>query len=106
MPGASPAWCYSVGSVAAGFPLPVRLADPCVRRENLPGDVVAVLLVPEPTPAGMEGVRDLRPEDAPGRRIAVGDVDTRDLVVGVVLAEAAAGGRVDRRRRVAPFGEP
>src|SRR5215212_6555270 len=67
--------------------------------------VVAVLLGVEPAPAAPEQRRRLGPEDAPRARVSVRDVDAGDLVVLVVLAEAALVG-VDRRRCVTALGEP
>src|SRR6266446_9477961 len=58
-------------------------------REDFPGEVVAVLLAPEPTPAVLPHPWDLRAEDPVDRRIAVRDVHARDLVVAVVLARPA-----------------
>src|SRR3954470_8749746 len=74
------------------------------RRDDLVGRVVAVLLGVEPAPAAPEQRRRLGPEDAPGARVAVRDVGAGDLVVLVVLAEAALC--VDRRGRVTALGEP
>src|SRR4029078_9770420 len=58
---------------------------------DLPGDVVAVLLGPEGAPLGAARVRTLGAEDAVGRRVAIGDVDARDLVVAVVVRRATQG---------------
>src|SRR5882724_6376231 len=74
-------------------------------REDFPGEVVAVLLAPEPTPAVLPHPWDLRAEDPVDRRIAVRDVHARDLVVAVVLARPADR-RVDRRGGIASLGEP
>jgi hypothetical protein len=89
---------------------------------ELPGVVVAVLLGEEDAPwrivvvspsapvavDGREGVRILGAEETADRRIAVGDVDARELVVtfvrearGVLVEER----RVDRRRRVTALRE-
>src|SRR4051794_6067244 len=75
------------------------------RRDDLVRRVVAVLLGVEPAPAAAEQRRRPGPEDAPRARVAVRDVGAGDLVVLVVLAEAALVG-VDRRRRVTALGEP
>src|SRR4051795_3490992 len=75
------------------------------RRDDLVRRVVAVLLGVEPAPAAPEQRRRLGPEDAPGAGVAVRDVGAGDLVVLVVLAEAALVG-VDRRGRVTALGEP
>src|SRR2546425_1583537 len=75
------------------------------RGKDLKGGVVAVLLAPEPAPAVVEHVRDLRPQDSANRRVSIGNVDARDLVVAVVLAESSVRG-VEGRGGIAPFGEP
>src|SRR5262249_8148113 len=75
-----------------------------LRTGDFPGDVVAVLLGPEQTPAVVTEARHLGAEDAVRARVAVREVDTGDLVVTLVLPEAAIG-RVERRRDVATLGE-
>src|SRR2546426_3583472 len=86
---------------SGSFGLVVRVT----RGHDLPGDVVPVLLRPEPAPTVVEDVRILRAEDALDGGVAIGDMRARDLVVSVVLAEAGVRG-IDRRGWVAPFGEP
>src|SRR6185295_5865309 len=84
---AGPSWSVRAQpSVMAGIPVivVVVMAGPG-RADDLPGDVVAVLRRVEHAPAVPERLRPLRPEQAVRRRIAVGDVDARELVVAVVL---------------------
>src|SRR2546430_14170555 len=73
--------------------------------DHLPGDVVAVLLRPEPAPAVVSKVRKLRAEDSVDRRVAVRDVRPGDLVVAVVLAKTAAR-RVAGGGGIAPLCQP
>src|SRR5262249_48499363 len=70
-------------------------------REDLPGRVVAVLLGPEQPPDAVPEVRVAGADEPTDRRVTVGEVDAGDLVVVLVLAEAAVRG-VDRGRGVAP----
>ena len=75
-------------------------------RDDLVRAVVPVLLGVEEAPVlVLEQVRVLRSEEPVHGRVPVGDVRARDLVVAVVLAEAAGRG-VDRRRRVTALGQP
>ena len=119
MPRASPASarpsCSSTntrkGPGGAGGPGPSR--SPRLRTvrpvalcgNHLVGRVVAVLLGVEPAPARLERLRRLRAEDAVRAGIAVGDDDPRDLVVVLVLAEAAVSG-VERGRGVTALRQP
>src|SRR5262245_1802146 len=81
--------------------------------DDLPGRVVAMLLGPEDPPGAglplvarrLERPRRLGTEDPLRGRVAVRDVDTGDLVVAFVLAEAGVVG-VERRRRVAALCQP
>src|SRR3954469_2346263 len=88
-----------------GPAMPMHCSARGGRRDDLVGRVVAVLLGVEPAPAAPEQRRRLGPEDPPRAGVAVRDVGAGDLVVLVVLAEAALVG-VDRRRRVTALGEP
>src|SRR5262245_755825 len=63
-----------------------RLGDVRI-RDDLVGDVVAVLLRVEHSPGPIERSGDLGPQDTGWRGVAVRDVDASDLVVAVV-AEA------------------
>src|SRR4051794_36283666 len=78
----------AAGTLVVG--MPGRHID-AGRREELPGDVVTVLLRPEDTPALREGSRHGGPQQAADRRVAVRDVNAGDLVVAVVVE---AGGLV------------
>src|ERR1700751_3190905 len=86
-----------------GSSLPVTL----LRELDLPREVVAVLLRPEPAPLAttVPQVRIPGAEQALRAGIAVRDEHAGDLVVSLVLAEAAGRG-IEGRRRVAALGEP
>src|SRR5215475_13066929 len=73
---------------------------------DLPREVVAVLLCVEPAPfAAAPEIRNLGAEQAVRAGIAVRDMDAGDLVVALVLPEAAGRG-VERRGWIAALGEP
>src|SRR5689334_15612621 len=74
---------------------------------DLPGDIVAMLLRVEHVPAIMEWVRRLGPEQATHLRVAVRNVEPGDLVVAVVLEAVASGAprRINRCRGIAPQRE-
>src|SRR5262249_60942798 len=62
-----------------------------VVAQDLEGGVVAVLRGVEGTPALLEELRHCRAEDPRGGRIAVRDVESRDLVVPFVLETGRSG---------------
>src|SRR5262249_59460395 len=77
------------------------------RVDHLVGDVVAVLLgvEPAPLPVAVEELRLLLGQDPLHAWVAVRDGGAGELVVLVVLAEAAVR-RVDRRGGVAALRDP
>src|SRR5919112_4540394 len=71
---------------------------------DLPCGVVPVLLGPEGPPAGGQRVGHLGAQESRGGRVTVGDVDSGDLVVSVVVGRAVH--RVEGGRGVAALGQP
>src|SRR5205085_10996565 len=65
--------------VAAVIPVAVTVVGRVAGLEDFPQHVVAVLLAPEDPPLAVEGTRRPRAEEALDRRVAVRDVDARDL---------------------------
>src|SRR5689334_21196535 len=92
-PGPSALCCYAEDSPV----LPVE--------HHLVGRVVAMLLGVEPAPFRITKVRNFGAENATRRRVTVRYVGSGDLVVALVLSEAAEGG-VDGRRRVPALCQP
>jgi hypothetical protein len=62
----------------------------------------------EDPPAVFEGVGELGPQDTTSSGVAVGDVDTGNLVVSVILEAITAGCEhlgIERRRRITALGQ-
>src|SRR5262249_60866428 len=89
------------------WPGPAVVVPVSLVGDDLPREVVAVLLVPEQPPAVLERLRFLGPQDAADRRVAVGHVDAGDLVVALVVETVAERGEhvVLGRRRVTALGD-
>ena len=78
--------------------------------ENLPGDVIAVLLGIEQAPAALERLRNLGAEETEYTRIAVGKMPAGDFVVALIVERPrwrckAAEDRIQRRGYVAALRE-
>ena len=76
------------------------------RGQNLPGDIVSVLLSVEHTPASAEWSGRLRTQETTDCGITVRDEKSGDFVVALVLKTGGADeARINRGRGVAALGK-